>query len=343
MVERTVGSGSPRSRRRSESIHRLDRMGQDSVLASISGPTGTMETHQGMDLEGSQLHGDDEVSVTSMGLTLRRDGAATVRVWAPHARGVSVELDTVPEASKVELHRDPGNSHVFVGDLEPGRVHAGDRYRICMTTFADPPEELLRRDVYARQTDFDSEWCFVHDPRGYRWKTSSWERPSFDSYVIYELHVGSFTPAGTFLSAMEKLGHIEDLGFTAVQLMPILEHGDLWGYNPRQFLSLHGAYGTPDEFKAFVDAAHSHGLAVIVDVVLHHGAVDGNALWNYDGWAENNNGGIYHENAPDTEWGRALAHWKTEVMDMLKASCAMYLGEYRVDGLRFDSANDLPQ
>lgn len=91
-----------------------------------------------------------------------------------------------------------------------------------------------------------------------------------------------------------------------------------------------------------MDAAHSLGLAVIVDVVLHHGAPDGNALWNYDGWGPDNNGGIYHEGAPDTEWGRQFAFWKREVIDMVSSTASMWLREYRVDGLRFDSANDLP-
>ncbi|KIZ02351.1 1,4-alpha-glucan branching enzyme [Monoraphidium neglectum] len=95
--------------------------------------------------------------------------------------------------------------------------------------------------------------------------------------------------------------------------------------------------------RAFVDAAHALGLAVIVDVVLHHGAPEGNALWEFDGWGPGwAHGGIYHENAPDTEWGRQFAFWKGEIIDMVTAACAMWLGEYRVDGLRFDSANDLP-
>jgi len=276
-----------------------------------------------------------------MGLVLNKDGTATIRVWAPHARRVVLDLARLPN-QPIELGRDLAKEHVFTAALESGFVSGGDRYRLVLHTFAEPPDQLLRRDVYARQTDFDSEWCFAHDPYTFEWKNASWQRPAFDTYTIYELHVGSFTPEGTFLSAADKLDHIAQLGFTAVQLMPILEHSDLWGYNPRQFLALHGAYGTPDEFKELVDRAHGIGLAVIVDVVLHHGAVDGNALWNYDGWAEHNNGGIFHENAPDTEWGRSLAHWKAEVMDMLFASCSMYLAEYRVDGLRFDSANDLP-
>jgi 1,4-alpha-glucan branching enzyme len=287
---------------------------------------------------------DDSAAVTAgMGLALLPSGAASVRVWAPHTAAMCIEME---RGARFPLARSSDEQH-FTAILPAGAVVHGDRYRFVLETDSrgteGGPVPLLRRDPYARRTDFDSEWCYVQDHSHYKWATAdSWALPPFESYSIYELHVGSFTPEGTFAAATAKLAHVAACGFTAVQLMPILEHSDLWGYNPRQFLSLHGSYGTPDEFKAFVDAAHSLGISVIVDVVLHHGAVDGNALWDYDGWSDNNNGGIYHENAPDTEWGRSLAHWKVEVMDMLKASCAMYIQEYKCDGLRFDSANDLP-
>lgn len=82
-----------------------------------------------------------------------------------------------------------------------------------------------------------------------------------------QLHVGSFTPEGTFAAATERLEHIAGLNFSAVQLMPICEHSDAWGYNPRQLMSVHGAYGTPDDLRALIGRAHEVGLAVIIDVV----------------------------------------------------------------------------
>lgn len=91
-----------------------------------------------------------------------------------------------------------------------------------------------------------------------------------------------------------------------------------------------------------MDGAHALGLAVVIDVVLHHGAVDGNEMWDFDGWGANMDGGIYHEGAMDTEWGKGFAFWKNEVLGLAKESCAMFLGTYKCDGLRFDSVNDLP-
>jgi 1,4-alpha-glucan branching enzyme len=177
-----------------------------------------------------------------------------------------------------------------------GVLHKGVQYRVMLV--GEDGQQLERRDPYARQTDYDSAWCTVDDARGA--PPSDWQPPPFDEYLIYEvreatlahtwcscticgwrrvesaerrllgsaqLHVGSFTPEGTFAAAAAKLGHVAGLGFTAVQLMPICEHSDAWGYNPRQLLAVHGAYGTPDDLRALIRRAHELGLAVIIDVV----------------------------------------------------------------------------
>lgn len=272
--------------------------------------------------------------VNAQGLTLTSDGEASFTVWAPHAAAAFLRIES--PALLVPLDRVGDN---FSVRLVKGIVKHGDRYRVELDAYST---RLLRRDPFAKATDYDTDWCYVQDEKNYEWKVKDWKRPEFADYIIYELHLGSFTPEGTFTAAIDKLEHVADLGFTCVQLMPILEHSDDWGYNPRQFFSMHGNYGTPDEFKAFVDAAHERGIAVIIDVVLHHASVVKNALWEYDGWTEHNNGGVYFEGSADTEWGRSLAYWKREVMSMLCDSAAQWLSTYRCDGLRFDSANDLP-
>ncbi len=281
----------------------------------------------------AEIRSKKEVEM-AQGLVLTPDGEASFTVWAPHATNAFLRLEDPPLL--VPLDR---NGDHFSVRLVPGHVKHGDRYRVEMDAY---DKRITRRDPFARATDYESDWCTAQDDANYKWTVTDWKRPEFLSYIIYELHVGSFTEEGTFLAAIEKLDHVASLGFTCVQLMPILEHSDEWGYNPRQFFSLHGGYGSPDELKLFVDEAHKRGLAVIIDVVLHHASVSKNALWNYDGWSDNKNGGIYHEGAQDTEWGRSLAYWKREVMHMLEESCAQWLTNYRCDGLRFDSANDLP-
>ena len=246
-----------------------------------------------------------------------------------------------PGAATLPLQRcDDGT---WAAHFTPGALGAGAAYRVALR--GPDGRAHARRDPYARAVDPASAWCTVVDAAAYPWvcDESTWTPPAFTDYATYELHVGSFTPEGTLVSAIPKLEHIAALGMTAVQLMPMCEHTDKWGYNPVQLLALHAAYGTPDDMRMFVDAAHAHGLAVIVDIVLHHGAPAGNALWDYDGWEQGHNGGIYHEGAPDTRWGRQFAFWKREVVAMAGDAAEMWLREYRCDGLRFDSANDLPR
>jgi len=268
----------------------------------------------------------------SVGLVLHSDGEASFRVWAPHAARVSIALKG--DSCEVPLSRQ---GDFWAARLTKG-LSKGDSYKVLVHTHDG--QRLDRRDPYARSTDYDSSWCYVDDAKAFEW--SEHELRPFDEVIIYEMHVGSFTPEGTLASAMEKLEYIADLGFTQVQLMPLTEHSDAWGYNPRQLMSLHGAYGTPDDLRRFVDRAHQLKMGVIVDVVLHHGAVDGNALWEYDGWGPDWNGGIYHEGGHDTTWGRAFGFWKREVRDMIEEACRVWLRDYNCDGLRFDSANDLP-
>eukprot|EP00189_Rhodosorus_marinus_P009067 CAMPEP_0184752574 /NCGR_PEP_ID=MMETSP0315-20130426/43648_1 /TAXON_ID=101924 /ORGANISM="Rhodosorus marinus, Strain UTEX LB 2760" /LENGTH=547 /DNA_ID=CAMNT_0027231913 /DNA_START=1256 /DNA_END=2899 /DNA_ORIENTATION=+ len=222
-------------------------------------------------------------------------------------------------------------------------VKLGDLYRFRMETEGGT-ECFYRRDPYARHTTGgDSKWCVITD-RGESFAWTDWEPRPFDENIIYEMHIGSFTEEGTLEAAIEKLDHVAGLGFTALELMPMAEFShatESWGYNPRQLLAIHPEYGSPDMMRKFVNRAHELKMGVIIDVVLHHGSVDGNELWDYDGWSHE--GGIYHERAGDTPWGKQFAFWKTEVMDMLRAACSMWLGsEYRCDGLRFDSVNDLP-
>lgn len=295
-----------------------------------------------------------EPPCSELGLVLDDALSSTsFRVWAPCAAAVALEVAASVSAGSAEgaaleplpLQRDDSNgtwaARFSLGAGSPAAilVKAGAVYRVLVT--AGDGRKLYRRDPYARSADYDSEWCYVDNPNAYRWKHPLL-RPNFEQYIIYEMHVGSFTPEGTLVAAAAKLPHVKSAGFTAVQLMPMTEHSDAWGYNPRQLLALHRAFGAPDDMRAFVDAAHELEIAVVVDVVLHHGAVDKNALWDYDGWEVGANGGIYHEGAGDTPWGRSFAWWKKEVVDYAAAGADVWPRYFRVDALRFDSINDLP-
>lgn len=308
------------------------------------------------------------------GLSLFTDGSSCFRVWAPHATSATLQVvpadqfvaapppalrsndeeaavdatpaeyttppDEVQQAGLKEYRLDREGAD-WGADLPAGATPQGAAYRLILGS-PDGNTLMYRRDPWARSAEAASSWCFVHSPAAYTWQHTEWQPLSFDKHVIYEMHIGSFTPEGTLRAAITKLPHIASLGFTLLELMPCQEHSDPWGYNPRQLLALHRGLGTPEDMAAFVDAAHGLGLGVMMDVVLHHGAPNGNMLWDFDGWEEGHNGGIYHEGAPDCMWGRQWAFWKGEVRAMIAGACEGWLRDYRMDGLRFDSIKDVP-
>jgi maltooligosyltrehalose trehalohydrolase len=118
------------------------------------------------------------------------------------------------------------------------------------------------------------------DQNAFQWTCGTFQAPLLTSAIIYELHVGTFTPKGTFLSAIERLDHLTGLGVTHVELMPVVEFsgGHGWGYDGVDLFAPHHAYGTPDDLKKLVDACHARSLAVILDVVYNHLGPSGNYL-----------------------------------------------------------------
>jgi|GEM_PF-3788973 len=269
-------------------------------------------------------------------------GALEMRVWAPHADRVEVEFDP---GGCHELEPEPGGAFHRVRVAGPA---PGDRYRLRVHSNWNDchPREgpvLFRRDPWARETEFDSEWCRLVDPA----PPPPLERPvPREELVLYELHPGTFGDPregeSAYSASARRLDHVAELGFNAIQLMPCTEFGGSWGYNPRQLLAPHGPWGRLDELKALIGRAHALGIAVIMDVVLNHGSAKRNALWNWDGYGPHHNGGIYFEGERDTPWGRRFAFHKPEVRDYLLGACRFWIEEMAVDGLRFDSAHNMP-
>ena len=277
-------------------------------------------------------------------------------VWAPHAEMMTLciyggkpdplrpfDRDApLPEPTRYEMNR--GDDGCW--RLEVQQVGHGWRYAFEVTMPGG--HAFTRRDPWAREAEFDTDVCYIWDPRKFNWLP--FQRRPKEELVIYQLHVGTFTgrndpnlgtEPGTFVALVRKLDHIAEMGFTAVQLLPVTEFGGAWGYNPRMMHNVHGPYGSPDDFADFVNAAHKRGIAVFVDCALHHGAANGNSLWEYDGWGPNENGGIYFERSGDTGWGQGFAFWKQEVKDYLAGVVDTWLGEYNCDGIRIDSAHSM--
>ena len=265
------------------------------------------------------------------------------RSWVPHGKQVRVQFQ---HGRTVELYREEENQDFWSAEIDS--VSPGDRYRILLeSTWNDCYEaegsELVRRDPYARETDFDSSWCILTSPH-FSW--SGFIAPAYNELVLYEMHVGSFPPRldgkSLFELTAEKLEHIKALGFNAIQLMPVTEFGGIWGYNPRQLLAVHAPWGSAQQLKQLIEQAHRLEMAIIMDIVLNHGSAKLNTLWNWDGYGPNKCGGIYFEGEKDTPWGRRFAFHKWEVKEYLKAACRMWIEEYRIDGLRFDSVHNMP-
>jgi maltooligosyltrehalose trehalohydrolase len=175
------------------------------------------------------------------------------------------------------------------------------------------------------------------DHSRFRWKHPHWQTPPLSSAVVYELHIGTFTPEGTFLSAIGKLHHLKNLGITHVEIMPVSEFSGKWGwgYDGATLYAPHHAYGSPDDLKALVDACHERGLAVLLDVVYNHLGPVGNYLDRF---------GPYFVQRHKTPWGPAVnldAERSDEVRRFICDNALMWLRDYHFDGLRLDAIHAL--
>lgn len=194
-------------------------------------------------------------------------GRYRFRVWAPHGEDVELELEGRAAAPMAR-----------VGDFWEAEVAVspGDRYRLAMGSswndcFQAEGARLLRRDPCAREVDFDGDWCVVPKPPAAR-PPAAVPLPGKEELVIYEMHLGTWVPpeaeeAGeVFLAATQALEYVAALGFNCVQLMPVVEFGGLWGYNPRQLMAVHGPWGSADQLRGFIERAHDLGIGLFASV-----------------------------------------------------------------------------
>jgi 1,4-alpha-glucan branching enzyme len=274
-----------------------------------------------------------------MGAVLYKSGVS-FRVWAPHANAVFVVgdfNDWQPDANPLAPEQDG-----YWSAAVP-RARAGQAYKFRIL---NGEQELFRVDPYAREVTNSAGDALIFDPT-FEWQGDDFHTPPWNEMTIYELHVGTFNRThadrpGTFDDAIAKLDYLRDLGINTVLLMPPMEFaGDLsWGYNPAHPFAIESIYGGPAGFQRFVQAAHQQGIAVLVDVVYNHFGPSDLPMWQFDGWSENNMGGIYfyQDWRANTPWGDTRPDYgRAEVRQYIRDNALMWLEQYHCDGLRFDA------
>ncbi len=265
----------------------------------------------------------------------------TFRVWAPTATAVRV-AGTFNAWNMTSHPLVSDGDGYWSGDVN--FVYAGTQYKFVVTGAAGTN---WKNDARARQVTSSTGNSVVVNHAAYVWQTNGFQIADWNKLVMYELHIGTFgqTPDGVlpanFDEARTKLDHLADLGVNAVQVMPICEFplGISWGYNASHPFAIETAYGSPTDFKEFVDAAHARGIAVLSDLVFSHFGPNDLDLWQYDGWSQNAGGGIYffQDARAVTPWGNTRPDYtRNEVRGYLRDNVLAWLDDYRLDGHRMD-------
>ena len=263
------------------------------------------------------------------------DGGVRFSVWAPNASAVAVRLFDVAGRAAGEHALEHHGTGVYEVTV-PGLV-AGADYAFVLTgsegtpghAAADPVSRWQPRGVHGPSR--------VLDPGAFRWAHDDWRGPEMADLVLYELHVGTFSPEGTFDGVVPHLRELRELGVTAIEVMPVAEFPGRrnWGYDGVHPYAPQSSYGGPDGLRRLVDAAHGEGLAVFLDVVYNHTGPEGSVLHRY---------GPYYTEKYHTPWGCGFntdGPDSDEVRRYFVDNALHWITDYRLDGLRFDATDQI--
>lgn len=282
-----------------------------------------------LDLDGSHAPGSGggggvrRAHAMPFGAAVLPGGQVRFNLWAPKQEKVELELD----GERHPMQAREGGWHTLLAD----KAGPGSRYRFVLadgeTRVPDPASRFQPEDVHGASE--------VIDPSAYAWSDGAWRGRPWAEAVLYELHVGTFTPEGTFKAAVRKLDHLVSLGVTAIELLPL---GDFagkrnWGYDGVYLYAPDSAYGRPEDLKALIDAAHARGLMVFLDVIYNHFGPEGNYLGLLCP--------LYTERHR-TPWGEAINYdgeGSREVRELVVHNALYWLEEYHFDGLRLDAVH----
>lgn len=259
------------------------------------------------------------------GAELQADGEVRFRVWAPEAELLHLALEA--SADLLPMKAIDGGWH----ELITAEATAGSLYSFQLPNGMQVPDPASR--FQPLDVNGPSE---VIDPAAYRWQSLDWKGCPWGQAVLYELHVGTFTPEGTFLAAIGKLEYLADLGVTAIEIMSV---GDFsgrwnWGYDGVLLYAPDSSYGRPEDLKALTDAAHERGIMVLLDVVYNHFGPEGNYIPQYFP--------DIVTNAYKTPWGQALnfdARHSGRTREFIIHNALYWIEEFQMDGLRLDAVH----
>jgi maltooligosyltrehalose trehalohydrolase len=259
---------------------------------------------------------------------LRDNAGVAFRVWAPRRQRVAV----VFEDGSADLPLNTGPDGYFSA-VAPS-IRAGTRYRFRLdkdaTLYPDPASRF--------QPDGPHGPSEVIDPNVFGWTDDHWPGITAAGQVLYEMHVGTFTPEGTWAAAERELPRLRELGVTCLEVMPVADFAGKfgWGYDGVNLFAPTRLYGTPDDFRRFVDRAHSLRIGVILDVVYNHIGPDGNYLTQFSA--------DYFNPQHRTAWGNAInfdGHASAAVREFYLANARYWIDEFHLDGYRFDATQTL--
>jgi len=263
-----------------------------------------------------------------IGAELRPQGGAHFRVWAPKRQRVDVVLYREKElVTPLQRERDG----YFAGYVS--QASEGDCYRFRLDgerEFPDPASRFQPEGPHGPSQ--------LVDPATYQWQAANWRGVKLPGQVMYEMHIGTFTPAGTWGAAIERLPQLAEMGITVLEVMPVADFpGQFgWGYDGVNMFAPTRLYGSPDDFRRFVDAAHRLNMGVILDVVYNHFGPDGNYLGEYSS--------DYVSQRYNNEWGDALnfdGENSAPVREFFATNAAYWIEEFQLDGLRLDATQQI--
>jgi len=258
-----------------------------------------------------------------LGPTFSEDGRCQFLVWAPYARKAEVCFPD-PKLPPLTLERDASGYHRITADVAPGTQYFyrldGEKQR------PDPASRFQPQGVHG-----PSE---IVDPR-FDWEDDAWRGIPLHDYIICEAHTGTFTAPGTFEAAMGRLDHLQSVGITAVELMPVAQFPGTrnWGYDGAYLYAVQNSYGGPRGLKTLVNACHRRGLAVILDVVYNHLGPEGNYLADF---------GPYFTGRYRTPWGQAINYDGPQSDDVRRffiENALYWVTEFHIDALRLDAVH----